>query len=181
MNRFQKLIQILDAAVGGPTAPVGFHGAFWRGVSRNDFVTMKIFGLELISIGDGAGSNLVKALKGETPFGADAGNPEASFNRMPSGMTPVSPDDVAFIQTWIDEGCPEDELEPVAPLIWHRTNAPVARRHDDLWFLDPLTGWAVNSDGNIIKTTDGGQTWVPQHSAPGVYLRCIGFANANVG
>ena len=96
MNRFQKVIQILDAAVGGPTAPVGFHGAFWRGVSRNDFVTTKIFGLELIAIGNGAGSNLVKALKGETPFGADTGNPEASFNRMPSGMAPVSSGDIAF-------------------------------------------------------------------------------------
>jgi photosystem II stability/assembly factor-like uncharacterized protein len=181
MNRFQKVIQVLDAAVGGPAAPVGFHGAFWRGVSRNDFVTTKIFGLELIAIGNGAGSNLVKALKGETPFGADTGNPEASFNRMPSGMAPVSSGDIAFIQKWVDEGCPEDEFEPAATPTWRKTNAPFARRHDDLWFLGPLIGWAVNSDGNIIKTTDGGQTWVIQHSAPSVYLRCIGFANANVG
>jgi photosystem II stability/assembly factor-like uncharacterized protein len=181
MNRFQKVIQILDAAVGGPSVPVSFHGAFWREVSRNDFVTMKIFGLELISVGDGTGSMLVKALKGETPFGADTGNAEASFNRMPSGMAPVAANDIAFIQKWIDEGCLEDEVESVAPLTWRRTNAPLARRHDDLWFLDPRTGWAVNSDGNIIKTTDGGQTWVVQHSAPGVYLRCIGFANAHVG
>ena len=74
MNRFEKVIQILDNAVGGPTAPVSFHGAFWRGVTRNDFVAKPIFGLPLITVGDGAGSNLVKALKGETPFGADQGN-----------------------------------------------------------------------------------------------------------
>ena len=74
MNRFEKVIQILDKGVGGPTAPVGFHGAFWRGVTRNDFVAKAIFGLPLITVGNGAGSNLVKALKGEAPFGADLPN-----------------------------------------------------------------------------------------------------------
>ena len=183
MNRFEKAIRILDNAVGGPAAPVSFHGAFWRGVTRNEFVMKKIFGLSLVTVGNGADSNLVKALKGELPFGADVpGRPEADFNRMPSGRDPVSDVDIAFLEKWIDDGCLEDEVVSVAPLTWRKTNAPVASsRTDDIWFIDPLTGWAVNSDGSIVKTTDGGDSWKVQLSAPGAYLRCVGFANANVG
>jgi photosystem II stability/assembly factor-like uncharacterized protein len=44
-----------------------------------------------------------------------------------------------------------------------------------------MTGWAVNSDGNIIKTTDGGETWTTQAQLEDVYLRSIGFANATTG
>ena len=53
-------------------------------------------------------------------------------------------------------------------LAWRTTNAPEASsRTDDIWFLDPTRGWAVNSDGQILKTTDGFRTFVEQHSAPG--------------
>jgi len=63
MNRFEKVVQILDQAVGGPAADVGFpHHAFWRGASRDEFVAKKILGLPLITVGDGAGSTIVKAL-----------------------------------------------------------------------------------------------------------------------
>jgi hypothetical protein len=30
MNRFERVIQILDNAIGGPDASIGAHGAFWR-------------------------------------------------------------------------------------------------------------------------------------------------------
>jgi photosystem II stability/assembly factor-like uncharacterized protein len=184
MTRFERVIQILDTAVNGPTAPVGFHGAFWRGITRDQFVAKKIFGLDLLAVGNGAGSNLIKALKGQSPFGADLSEPppDADFNRMPSGRPPVPAGDVRFIEQWIDEGCPEDPVVVAGQLRWHNTGAPRASsRTDDIWFLSPEVGWAVNSDGNILKTSDGGDTWTTQHSAPGVYLRCLGFANANVG
>lgn len=62
------------------------------------------------------------------------------------------------------------------PLQWRPTNAPVASsRTDDIWFVDPETGWAVNSNGHILMTTDGGASWTEQFRA-GVYLRCVGFA-----
>ena len=77
-------------------------------------------------IGDGAGSNLVKALKGESPFGADSGNPDADFNRMPSGLSQVPPAAIAFIEEWIDAGCPETEDAVVPSLSWRKTNAPIA-------------------------------------------------------
>jgi photosystem II stability/assembly factor-like uncharacterized protein len=185
MTRFDQVVQILNAAVGGADAPVGFHGPFWRNVTRDLFVAKKVFGLALITLGDGAGSNLVKALKGEVPFGADLpdASPDATFNRMPSGRTPVAAADIAFIQKWIDDGCPEDAVvaPPAAQLQWRKTSAPPAQRHDDVWFVDAMTGWAVNSDGNIINTTNGGANWTVQRSLPGVYLRCVGFANASIG
>ena len=183
MNRFERVIQILDQAVGGPASPVGFpHRAFWRGVTRDEFVAKKVIGLALVTIGNGAGSNLVKALRGETPFGADTGNPDADFSRMPAGLPPVPPAEIAFIEKWIDDGCLEDELDAVTPLTWRKTNAPVASsRTDDIWFLDPITGWAVNSDGKILKTVDGGKNWAVQFTAPNAYLRCVGFANASLG
>ena len=39
---------------------------------------------------------------------------------------------------------------------WRSTNAPPASsRTDDIWCLDPKVGWTVNSNGSIIHTTDG--------------------------
>jgi Ferritin-like len=112
MNRFERVIQILDDAIGGPDASIGAHGAFWRELTRDQFVAKKVFGLDLIVVGQGASSNLVKALKGESPFGADLPDPppDANFPRMPAGLDPVSEEDIAFIERWIDEGCPEDPL-----------------------------------------------------------------------
>lgn len=184
MNRFERVLQILDDAVGGPAAPVGFHGAFWRGLTRNQLVAKKVVGLELIVVGDGTGSNLVRALKGEAPFGADlpAPSPEATFNRMPSGRPPVSASDIGFVETWINEGCLEDSLPESTTLSWRPTSAPPASsRTDDIWFVTPDVGWAVNSDGKILKTSDGGDSWTVQFTAPGDYLRCVAFANANIG
>jgi Photosynthesis system II assembly factor YCF48 len=71
---------------------------------------------------------------------------------------------------------------PDPGLRWRPTSAPVASsRTDDIWFLDPAVGWAVNSNGQILKTVDGGDSWQEQLQAGSVYLRCIGFADANVG
>jgi len=65
---------------------------------------------------------------------------------------------------------------------WRKTNAPVASsRTDDIFFTDPKTGWAVNSNGQILKTSDGGDNWVEQIRLPNAYLRCIGFANDKIG
>lgn len=66
---------------------------------------------------------------------------------------------------------------------WRRTNAPQASsRTDDIWFFDAERGWAVNSDGNVLQTLDGGDSWQQRFAAPpGVYLRCIAFANGETG
>ena len=53
---------------------------------------------------------------------------------------------------------------PNPALLWRKTNAPVSSsRTDDIWFASPETGWAVNSNGQILKTGDGGNSWTVQH------------------
>src|SRR6266704_3489089 len=159
MTRYERVQQILDESIGGPAVQIGVHGAFWRGKTRAEFVALVVRNRQLLVVGDGAGSNLVKALKGEAPFGADLENPPpgASLSRMPAGLDPVSPENIAFIQKWIDDGCPEDPFVSATPVMsWRPTHAPIASsRTDDIWFLDPKVGWAVNSNGSIVHTTDG--------------------------
>lgn len=106
-GRYQEVIDILDQAVGGSTAPVGAHGAFWRGKTKAEFVAAMVFGQQLLTPGDGSGSNLVKALKGEAPFGTDTGTPGGIFRRMPAGRDPVSAKQIEVIKKWIDDGCPD--------------------------------------------------------------------------
>jgi photosystem II stability/assembly factor-like uncharacterized protein len=50
----------------------------------------------------------------------------------------------------------------------------------DVCFIDTNTGWAVGSAGSIIKTTDGGVTWMVQ-SDSGNVLRSCTFIDANNG
>lgn len=66
-------------------------------------------------------------------------------------------------------------------LQWRPTNAARVRRHDDIWFLDANRGWAVNSDGKVIKTENGGESWQEQFHAEDVYFRCIAFSNEQTG
>lgn len=114
MISFARVVAILDASVGGPEAPVGVHGAFWRGISRDDFVEKKVLGKRLVVPGVLAESNLVLALRGEAPFDGTA------FNQMPSGgRPPVSEADIVAIEQWIEGGCPAEGegggQEPPAP------------------------------------------------------------------
>lgn len=63
---------------------------------------------------------------------------------------------------------------------WRPTNAPHVGRTDDIFFLDENIGWAVNSTGQILKTTDGFRTYTVQKKLDH-YLRCCGFANETTG
>ena len=85
--RFQRVCEILDEAVGGPGESIGAHGAFWRGLTRDEFVAQSPVGRPLVVVGDGPASNLVRALKGQAPFGRDLipRPPGASIRRMPAG------------------------------------------------------------------------------------------------
>lgn len=191
MTRYERVQQILDDSIGGPNAQIGIHGAFWREITRDAFVALFVRGRPLLIVTNGAGSNLVRALKGEVPFGADLVPPlpGATLSRMPAGFIPVSAENIAFIEQWIDDGCPEDLLVNVAgTLMWRPTNAPLASsRTDDIWFLDPMVGWAVNSNGSILRTTDGFNTFdvqfqdIPGAGLDPIYFRCLAFASATHG
>ncbi len=75
-----------------------------------------------------------------------------------------------------------------AGLQWSPTSARLVRsRYDDVWFRDLSNGWAVNSDGQILKTTNGGERWDVKFQTPlapngrPIYLRCLAFASELVG
>lgn len=110
VTRYQHVIQILDQAIGGPTSNIGYHGAFWRGLTRDQFVAKMVFGNQLVIVGQGANSKLVKALRGQAPFGSDLSPPPdgAIYPRMPNGLPPVGDVEILFVEKWIDEGCLED-------------------------------------------------------------------------
>jgi hypothetical protein len=158
MNRLRQVQDILDNAVGGPDAPVGAHGPFWRDQSRDQFVALDVFGLPLVSVGDGSGSNIVKALRGEVPFGDD---PQASFPRMPAGFDPVPPEQIDFISAWIDDGCPE-EVEEIGALEALLGGAPSGSA------VVVVSEGATPTPAQLsLRTTDGSQGDVTIRVAPG--------------
>jgi len=54
MNRFERVVQILDNAIGGPDNGIGGpHGAFWQGLTRDQFVAMTVVGAQLLTVGQG--------------------------------------------------------------------------------------------------------------------------------
>jgi photosystem II stability/assembly factor-like uncharacterized protein len=78
--------------------------------------------------------------------------------------------------------------EPNPDLQWHATCTPKFRRHDDIWFANSEIGWAVNSNGQIINTTDGGASWTTQLQLDPQsgerfppWMRCLGFAKPQNG
>lgn len=103
MNRFERVIQILDNAIGGPDASIGAHGAFWRGLTRDQFVAKSVFTLQVITVGQGAPSNLVKALKGETPGRRfDTARRSANGASIPSiSLTEVPPKETACEPSYV--------------------------------------------------------------------------------
>lgn len=63
---------------------------------------------------------------------------------------------------------------------WETLNVPVASRYDDIFFLNENEGLALNSEGEYLKTIDGGQTWQIEKTFD-EYLRCIEFVDSQIG
>lgn len=114
MINFHEIQTILDKILGAE--PAGNHGAFWRGKTRDEFVASKVFGFDLIQVGDPEQSNLVRALKGIAPFGIDVEpRPDGAFmRRMPAGQAPASAQDIDIISGWIEQGCPDESSPALA-------------------------------------------------------------------
>ena len=107
LMNYADVQQLLDAAIGGAEAQIGAHHAFWRTLTRDQFIVKKVFGKLVVSPGNANDSNLIKALRGEAPFGSDIGALGATTPRMPLGMNPMAAEDIDKIACWIDESCPE--------------------------------------------------------------------------
>jgi hypothetical protein len=140
MNRYQKVIAILDDAVGGPSAQVGFHGAFWRNKTRDAFVAHVQFGQQLIVLNDPERSALLRALKGEDPFN------DSPFPRMPVGNPRVPADDIGFIEAWISDGCPEDETRPETIAVDETAGSPATDEACN-------TYWRAFDDWSLVHRT----------------------------
>jgi hypothetical protein len=104
MTKFSDIQKILDDAVeDGNVGPP--HGAFWRGVTRDEFVIKKILGCPIIHSENGSfigsKSQLVTILKGSITDCNQKSRPQ-----MPFGFDPVADDKIQTISDWIDAQCP---------------------------------------------------------------------------
>lgn len=52
---------------------------------------------------------------------------------------------------------------------------------NSIYFIDTLTGWVAGNNGNIRKTSDGGETWIAKNSNTTADLKKIRFYNVNLG
>ena len=61
------------------------------------------------------------------------------------------------------------------------TGAPTVGRYNDVYFVTPETGWVVNGDGEIYRTTDSGETWYLQFRKASAHFRSVGFISKTRG
>jgi hypothetical protein len=149
MNRFERVVQILDDSIGCPDVGTAEPRAFWRGLTRDDFVAKRVLNRVVVVLGDGASSNLSGPSRGTSRSATISTNAPAEA-RMPR-RTFVSS------RKWIDDGCPQDSAQPEESLAWRPTSAPPADRYDDFSFATSQLGWAVTSTGQILRTADGSE------------------------
>ena len=104
-TRLEAVRRILNTATdqGTPGHPShGGKGRFWN-LPRNQFVAAVVLGQQVIVLGQPENSAMIKALRGLPPFTG------APFPLMPKGRPPVGEPDIAFIEQWIRDGCPEND------------------------------------------------------------------------
>lgn len=59
---------------------------------------------------------------------------------------------------------------------WNLCKAPAfGNRVDDIFMVTPQIGYAVAGDGRIVKTTDGGITWIQVLQNSSIYYRSVEF------
>lgn len=104
-------------------------------MDRDAFVNGRVLGFPLLVVGDASQSNLVKALRGESPFGQDIGVRGAPFRRMPAGRMAATDGQIDVIEQWIDEGCLDDELTEMT------SHSVSSVPHVDFW--RDLDDWAM--------------------------------------
>jgi tyrosinase len=136
-SRYQQMKKILDDASGEVHPSYQGYDHFWH-LPLGELLELTLYGVRMIApsahppaarpvavaaapcchapqpktetapsaqpqAGRGASSGLIRGLKGLTPFDG------SQFPRLPWGGKAVSPEDIQFIETWIDDGCPEND------------------------------------------------------------------------
>ena len=98
------------------------------------------------SKGRGAASGLIKGLRGEFPFD------NTQFPPLPWNGQRVSSTDITFIQSWIDDGCPEFD-SAAKTLSLAQVNLPVVKARAQGFEEHPLSTRAVNDFSKDINKT----------------------------
>jgi tyrosinase len=129
-SRYDRVKQILDEASGEVHPSYQGNDRFWH-LPHRQLLEVSLYGIRMIApsqeagsaptkscchgpaargpqAGRGAASGLIQGLKGQPPFDG------SQFPRLPWGGSAVSYDNIAFIQQWIDDGCPENDGAPDA-------------------------------------------------------------------
>lgn len=70
---------------------------------------------------------------------------------------------------------------PKSPAWVKLDTVPYRGKQDDIFFINPETGWYGNGAGKIYKTVDAGKTWKEMIRRPGTFFRCIAFTDAQTG
>lgn len=63
----------------------------------------------------------------------------------------------------------------------HVQNSTITTTINDVYFFDDLVGFAVGDSGKILRTVNGGNTWVQITSPVVTNLNCISFFSSSVG
>ncbi|MEO1092665.1 MAG: ferritin-like domain-containing protein [Pseudomonadota bacterium] len=92
---FPKVAAILDEAVRG--FDLGSHGAFWRDVTREAFLSRPVFGVPPVVAGDPEGSPLIGRID----------LPEDAPMRMPRFRPRIADARIAYVREWIARGAPD--------------------------------------------------------------------------
>ena len=64
---------------------------------------------------------------------------------------------------------------------WTQQESGTTSHLNDVFFVNDITGWAVGSNGTILKTSDGGLTWSAQTSGTDQDLEVVHFIDENTG
>lgn len=86
---------VLERVLGSAAGP--FPYAFWRGLTRDELVDVQLLGRPLFVAGQPEESHLLTGLR----------DPATSPLRAFLGHTRATPDDLATLETWIRDGCPQ--------------------------------------------------------------------------
>jgi photosystem II stability/assembly factor-like uncharacterized protein len=81
---------------------------------------------------------------------------------------------VIFISVFVIDGFSQE-------FNWTPQSSGTNQWLNDIYFTDPLNGWAVGTNGAVVATSNGGETWIIQTSGTDQELRSVFFLNQDTG
>ncbi len=64
---------------------------------------------------------------------------------------------------------------------WEKIPVGTSHTFKDLFFISPETGWVVGSGATILKTEDGGETWIAQQPNVNQNITSVFFLDGDLG